>query len=158
MQVGRDNWILDITGDWSLTEHPECLTLELENNGALQFSSATRSSGPVDDTELWRVANRFNDGWGAPESASCGEFSGYVYNYAGVDGSIWRRWFMGCQSTLLFVTYNAEYSIAEQEEELIRNALCTLRLLSQQKKTESLIHQALTAVRTFTFGRARPTK
>lgn len=135
MQVERDNWVLDVTDEWAVTQHPECLTLELSDIGALQFSSATKRSGHVDHVELLRIAENESDGWGNPETVSFGDFSGFLYRYSDADRVIWLRAFASAEATVLFVTYNTEIPISTEHEKLIQSTLHTLRLRTKEEHT-----------------------
>jgi uncharacterized membrane protein YgcG len=151
MQAGWGNWVLDASTEWKLVHHPECLTLELLDRGALQFSSATRRSGRVDHAELQRVAARLNDGWGSAEAVMCGDFSGLLFSYVDNEGINWRRWFLGRGSILLFVTYTAKTLISTADEQLIQSTLDTLRVSTKADKF-SLVRRGIAALRIFSGG------
>jgi hypothetical protein len=146
MQAGWNNWTVNAPKEWAVVRHPECLTLELLDRGALQFSSATKRSGRVDYAELRQVAGRLNEGWGGAEAVACGDFSGLLFSYVDTEGIVWRRWFLGHGATLLFVTYNAETSISTADEQLIQNTLNTLRVSTKTGKS-SLLYRGIAALR-----------
>lgn len=150
MRIGRGDWTVEASGDWLVTDHPECLTLELENGGALQLSSATSSAGVIGESELLRVAGRCDEGWGNAERAICGEFAGYLYAYLDGDAVHWRRWFLACGPTLLFATYNAEKSISADDASLVDSTLSTLRIVAS--KPESLFSRTAAALRALEGG------
>lgn len=146
MKAGWDNWIVDAPKEWAVVQHPECLTLELSDRGALQFSSATKRSGCVDYAELQHVAGRLNEGWGGAEAVAYGDFSGLLFSYVDTKGIGWRRWFLGHGAILLFVTYNAEAPISRADEQLIQSTLDTLRVSTTVGKS-SLVHRGIAALR-----------
>lgn len=147
MQIEQDRWTVDAPAECTVVRHPECLTLEISDRGALQFSSATKHSGQVDYADLQQIAERLNDGWGVAESALCGDFSGILFTYTDRAAVSWRRWFLGHEAILLFVTYNAEALISTADEELIQRTLGSLRAPAESNR-RSLSHRALAALRT----------
>jgi hypothetical protein len=52
MRVGSSSWSLEVSQDWRVTDHPECLTLEPSDQGALQVSAAHKKVGLVTDEDL----------------------------------------------------------------------------------------------------------
>ena len=154
MQAGWDNWIVDAPKEWAVVQHPECLTLELLDRGALQFSSTTKRSGRVDYADLQQIAGRLNEGWGGAEAVACGDFSGLLFSYVDTEGIVWRRWFLGHGATLLFVTYNAGTPISTADEQIIQSTLDTLRVSTGVGKP-SLLHRGIAALRELS-GRNRP--
>lgn len=125
-RVGGPSWSLELLPNWRATEHPECLTLELSDEGALQLSSARKKDGNVSYKEVLDYAESQNEGWGISTQVACGEFTGLIYRYSD-NKQQWNRWFLINGQTLLFVTYNAnpraqllEYAAVER----ILNTLC----------------------------------
>ena len=125
MRVGSASWSIDVSSEWSVTDHPECLTLEASDQGALQVSSAHKQAGPVVEEDLLLFADQ-HDSWGKSEPASCGAFDGVVFEYI-EGGSSWRRWFLKQGQTLLFITYNGTLQAAEREHAAVDHVLSTIR-------------------------------
>lgn len=124
-RVGGSSWSVELPPDWRVTDHPECLTLEQSDEGALQLSSAKKSNGVVLLEEVIDYAASMNEGWGSYGSVACGEFSGLFFQY--VDGDRkWGRWFLMYQSTLLFVTYNGTPIAYSREHAAVVKILETL--------------------------------
>lgn len=146
MQIKPDKWTVDAPDEWTVVRHPECLTLEDPDRGALQFSSATKRSGRVDYAHLQQIAGRLNQGGGGAEAVVCGDFSGLLFSYVDREGIVWRRWFLGHGAILLFVTYNTETPISTADERLIQSTLDTLRVSSKVGGT-ALLQRGITALR-----------
>ena len=127
MRIGWEGWSFDVPASWTVTDHPECMTLELSELGALQASSAIKRSGPVLPEELAEFADGQEEDWGPTAAAVCGDFRGLVCAYE-LDGSIWRRWFLSNGSTVLFVTYNGTPEVAQHELSAASAILDSLRV------------------------------
>lgn len=124
MRVGSSTWSIE-PGQWAVTDHPECLTLELSGDGALQLSAALKQAGLVTHDELFFSIGQ-REAWGACRPAVCGDFEGIEYEY--LDGNdVWRRWFLRWGQTLLFVTYNGSPQAAYLERPAIGEVLGSLR-------------------------------
>ena len=123
MRVGWNSWSVDVSDEWTVTDHPECLTLELYNEAALQFSSARKGSGDVTDEDLQGFVK---ENWGSILQARCGEFKGLVVHYT-EDGSEWWRWFLRNKNTVLFVTYNGGPEAVESELTAVLGVLATAK-------------------------------
>ena len=126
MRIGWSGWSVDVDDGWSITDHPECLTLERSVDAAFQLSSARKTSGEVTDTDLQDFVLEQKDEWGVAAPAQCGEFSGIVVHYS-EEGSLWSRWFLRNGSTLLFATYNGTPEAAARESDLVNQVLATAR-------------------------------
>lgn len=126
MRIGWSTWSVDVDDGWTITDHPECLTLERSSDAALQLSSGRKKSGEVTDADLHDFVLRKEDEWGIAVRAQCGEFSGFVVNYS-EEGSHWSRWFLRNGATLLFATYNGTPEAAARESESVRQVLATAR-------------------------------
>ena len=125
MRVGWSTWSLEVSEEWSVTDHPECLTLEISDQSALQASSSRKQNGLVTEEDLFFSAEK-RKAWGSWQPASCGEFEGIVYEYT--EGErVWRRWFLRRGKTLLFVTYNGSSAATEQERFAVDQVLSTVR-------------------------------
>jgi hypothetical protein len=125
MRVGSSSWSLEVSKDWRVTDHPECLTLELSDHGALQVSAAHKQVGLVTDQDLLSFDERHGT-WGHWQPASCGDFNGIVYEYTDGEG-VWLRWFLKWGQTFLFVTYNGTSTALEEERAAIDQVLSTAR-------------------------------
>jgi len=126
MRVGYPSWSVEVSDSWVVTEHPECLTLELSEQGALQLSSAIKDSGVVEQEDLFLFSSdNYQDSWGEPRNTSLGDFVGIFYEYK-EDGATWIRWYLRCASTLLFITYNGDAEAAELERPEVQRVLETL--------------------------------
>jgi len=126
MRIGWSGWSVEVSDEWTVTDHPECLTLELSGEAALQLSSARKKSGYVTDAELRDIVAEHDENWGLTKPTWCGEFRGLVVNYT-KDGDCWSRWFLRNGATLLFATYNGPPEVAMRESSAI------LQLLSSAK-------------------------
>lgn len=146
MHIEQDRWTVDAPDGCTVVRHSECLTLEIPDRGALQFSSATKRSGRVDYADLQQFAERLNEGWGSAEATVCGDFSGIFFSYVDREDVNWRRWFLGRGPILVFVTYNAAAPISTADETLVRSTLDTLRV-SAKVDGPSLLHRGLAAFR-----------
>jgi len=125
MRVGYPSWSVEVSDEWSVIEHPECLTFELSDQSALQGSSATKKNGIVSDQDLFfSVEQRWN--WGHHQECTLGEFKGIVYTYR-EDETTWVRWFLRNASTLLFLTYNGSHEAVAEELGSVMVILNTLR-------------------------------
>lgn len=127
MRIGYPSWSVDVSDEWTVTEDPECLTLELSDQGALQGSSASMEDGPVTEEDVLYFLEGEADGWGAHTSCRQGDFEGIVYAYE-EDGVAWTRWYLWHGSTLVFFTYNAEPAVARMEKGAVNALLSTLRV------------------------------
>jgi hypothetical protein len=125
-RVGWLSWSLELPPNWRATEHPECLTLELSDEGALQLSSASKQDGNVSYEDILDYAESQNHEWGVSIDVTCGEFTGLVYRYR-EDEQQWNRWFLRNGQTLLFVTYNASRRAQLFEYAAVEQILSTLR-------------------------------
>lgn len=110
---------------WSVTEHPECLTLELSDEAALQLSSAQKKSGEVTEQDLF-FSNDNRGSWGTHLNITLGQFTGIVYEYQ-EEETTWIRWFLRNASTLLFVTYNGTKQALREERTEVNQVLGSLR-------------------------------
>jgi len=126
MRIGWEGWSVDIDHAWTITDHPECLTLELSSEGALQLSSAQKTSGDITDADLQEFVAEQEEDWGSAVPAQCGEFSGVRVSYS-EDGNLWSRWFLRKGATLLFATYNGTPTAAAREVELVVQVLSSAR-------------------------------
>jgi hypothetical protein len=128
MRIGWSGWSIDVPESWSVTDDPECLTLELSKYGALQASSATKQSGTVSFDDLVEFADvPEQEAWGAASVVACGEFRGLSYKYE-QDGSTWQRWYLCNGATLVFVTYNGTSGVVQHELSAVSAALDSLRV------------------------------
>jgi hypothetical protein len=118
---------MDVPEIWTVTDDPECLTLELTEYGALQVSSAKKASSAVSAEELYEFADGQDEDWGNPKPVTCGDFHGLVCAYV-QDGFIWRRWFLSNGSTIVFVTYNGTPQVAQHELIAAETILGSLRV------------------------------
>lgn len=125
MRVGYPSWSVEVSEEWSVTEHPECLTLELSDQGALQGSSATKKGGNVTREELF-FSKEQRKNWGAHKDCSLGDFTGIAYSYE-EDDMTWYRWFLRSAATILFFTYNGSHQAAAEESSQVAQVLRTLK-------------------------------
>ena len=125
MRIRRSTWSVDVSDEWSVTDHPECLTLEISEHGALQLSSAQKQVGLVTEEDIF-FSEEQRQAWGPWQPAACGEFSGIFYEYR-EDESIWQRWFLRWGQTLLFITYNGTSAATERERSAIERVLNSVR-------------------------------
>lgn len=126
MRVGWPSWSLDVSDEWSVTKHEECLSLALSDGGALQASSARKEQGAVTQRDLlWSEAERAS--WGEWKPVRCGEFTGIFYEYV-QEAAVWRRWYLRSGPVLLFITYNGTFEAAAREWEPVLSILSTARL------------------------------
>lgn len=127
MRVGYASWSVEVSDLWVVTEHPECLTLELSEQAALQLSSAIKDSGAVEDEDLFQFsAENQQESWGEHRSSALGDFVGIFFEYQ-EDGDTWVRWYLRNASTLLFVTYNGETEVAKAERFEVQRVLQSLK-------------------------------
>jgi hypothetical protein len=126
MRIGWPGWSIEVYSDWKVTDNEECLTLERSSDGALQFSSARKSNGPVDESDLY-FSESDRIAWGTPVSVACGEFAGIMYHHV-EDAYTWRRWFLRAKSVLLFVTYNGTDHAFRVEHSAVNAVLNTARV------------------------------
>jgi hypothetical protein len=125
MRIGWSGWSFEVPDIWTVTDHPECITLELSDDGALQASSAYKSNGDVTPQDLLEFADGHPE-WGPSNEIRCGEFSGIVFHYADAEGA-WSRWFLSKGGVLLFVTYTGTMDAMEREALAIRQVVSSLR-------------------------------
>lgn len=125
MRVGWQSWSLKVSDGWSVTDHPECLSLTLSDEGALQVSSARKYDGVVKEQDfLYQEEERKI--WGDSKPVQCGEFDGIIYEYT-QEAIAWRRWFLRNGPILLFVTYNGTPEAAKREVAAVSIVLATAR-------------------------------
>jgi hypothetical protein len=119
MRVGWAGWSVEIGDEWSATDHPECLTLELSREGALQLSSVRKGSGDVTEDDLLSFLEGHEKEWGSATPTRCGEFVGLLVRYT-KDDSEWVRWFVRNRELVLLATYNGSSNAAycEYDKEL----------------------------------------
>lgn len=125
MRVGWQSWSLEVSDEWSVTDHPECLSLTLSDEGALQVSSARKQDGFVEEQDLL-FPEEERESWGKWKPVHCGEFDGIVYEYT-QEEIVWRRWFLRNGPVLLFVTYNGTADAAKREAAAVSIVLNTVR-------------------------------
>jgi hypothetical protein len=125
MRVGRGGWSVEVSDAWSVTEHPECLTLELSGEGALQLSSARKLEGSATHEDLFSFDERRSE-WGQWRAVTCGVFTGIVYEYS-LGEAAWKRWFLRKGRLLVFVTYNATHEAVKREQKAIAQVLSTMQ-------------------------------
>jgi hypothetical protein len=125
MRVGHASWSVEASEAWTVTEHPECLTLEFSDDGSLQFSSAHKQDGLVTEQDLLSFVEG-QAAWGQHRSITLGQFSGIVFEYV-ESSSVWARWFLKNASTLVFVTYNGTQEAFERESGEVGEVLASLR-------------------------------
>lgn len=149
MRHGRVDWTIEVCSVWELTDHDECVTLE-RPEGALQFSSMTKTKGVFDLTEVEGVAARSgSDGWGAFEEVRWGEFFGVAYRYS--EGNTqWCRWFLAKGATFVFATYISEVEISSEVSKDISRVLSSLRL--ESGLSNNLINRTTKALRALVAG------
>jgi hypothetical protein len=127
MRVGYESWSVEVSESWLVTEHPECLTLELSKDAALQLSSAVKTSGAVEEEDLLLFASENQqESWGEPRKTLLGEFAGIIYEYK-EEETAWIRCYLRNASTLLFVTYNGEAQVAQEERAEVQKVLASLK-------------------------------
>lgn len=125
MRVGWDGWSFEVSDAWEMTDHPECLTLELSQEAALQASSAYKSAGGVTDHDLLEFAER-NPEWGDARGVQCGEFTGFAFDYVDEDDA-WLRCFLRNGGVLLFITYTGTPAAKKREASEVQKVLESLR-------------------------------
>jgi hypothetical protein len=125
MRVGWQSWSLEVSDEWSVTDHPECLSLTLSDEAALQVSSARKQDGVVAEQDLL-FQEEERELWGKWKPVQCGEFDGIVYEYS-QEAIVWRRWFLRNGPILLFVTYNGTPEAAKREGAAVSTVLNTAR-------------------------------
>ena len=125
MRVSQGSWSIDKHPAWEATEHPECLTLTLsDDGGALQLSSARKDQGSVTPSDIqWCIEQLKVKS--APTSVTLGAFSGSSVS-AHVNGSFWSWWILGCGPILLRVSYNGPPSATATELPHVDSMLATL--------------------------------
>lgn len=127
MRVGWSGWSIDASDEWTVTDHPECLTVEISADSALQLSSAHKKSGNVTLKDLHGIVEERVTIWGNSYPAEFGEFHGIVVHYS-EDEIQWSRWFLMNKNIILFVTYNGTEQAKAREIEVVRRLLSTLRV------------------------------
>ena len=127
MRIASTSWSLEKAPKWRHRFDPECLTLELSDEGARQLSSAAKDDGNVSADDLFDFAGEPAQQWGDPHEAACGQFNGIVYSYVAEEGWHWRRWYLRNGSTILLVTYNGTESAMRSEQADVETMLCSLR-------------------------------
>jgi len=125
MRVGWSGWSVEVDAGWTITDHPECLTLERSHEAALQLSSAQKKSGDVTDADLQDFVSEQEE-WGLAVPAQCGDFVGIVVHYT-EDRARWSRWFLRNGATLLFATYNGTSEAASRESSFVDRVLSSAR-------------------------------
>lgn len=123
MRVGWNTWSVEINDSWIVTDHPECLTLELSDEGALQISSAKKDSADVTDDDLQDFVDA---DWGPAQKTECGDFGGILFRYT-EDGDQWMRWILRNKKTVLFITYNGSHEAAASELTAVLQVLSSAR-------------------------------
>jgi hypothetical protein len=115
------------TAGWSIRQDEECITLTpADVESALQISTYVRRTGGVHLSELLKIARVDPAPYAvAPAPVQCGAFSGFSCEYAH-DRVFWRRWYLGRDSTHLFVAYNTELESRERHRAVVDWMLSTL--------------------------------
>lgn len=126
MRVGWSSWSIEVPDEWSVIDHPECLTVELPDHGSLQMSSSRKQSGVVATEDLF-FRDDLRATWGAYRLVTCGEFSGVGYEYLH-EGDLWRCWYLRCGQILLFATFIANPLETSMQQNLVDSLLASLRL------------------------------
>jgi hypothetical protein len=126
MRTGWPGWSVEVSNEWSVTDDPECLTLECSDDGALQFSSAKKRDGLVTEEDLFFSTVKRTE-WGSFAPVICGDFKGILYEYE-LEESAWLRWFLRNGSTILFVTYNGTPAAAIRERNAVEAVLRSAKI------------------------------
>ncbi len=121
-----EGWSLEHHDGWVVTNHPECLTLELNGEGALQLSSATKTTGDVTWDDIREMMDEHPEHWGEAQPSTCGDFSGVVYEYQ-EDGAAWRRWYVRNGRTFILITHNADPDAFLGQRDAVDRVLATLQ-------------------------------
>lgn len=125
--VGGAWWELRLLAGWSVTEHPECLTLTCSEDGAFQLSAAVKTHGVVLPGEVEAQSRKGTPETSKPVPFDAGEFSGFTAGYES-DETHWQWFWVAHANVLVFATYNgspASWRIAQRE---VCAMLATLRL------------------------------
>jgi hypothetical protein len=106
MRIRRGSWSIERHPDWDATEHPECLTLTLsDDGGALQLSSARKGQGSVTAGDIQWCIDNLQGAWSHPSAVSLGDFSGSSVSGL-INDTFWTWWIVGCGPVLLRASYN----------------------------------------------------
>ena len=125
MRVGWSSWSIEVHPEWEVTDDPEFIALEHSDDGAFLLSSAIKEDGDVEASDIESFAHEDGAGWGRPQPAHFGEFTGLMYAFV-EDDEHWRRWFLSHGPTVLFATYNGTALALEDELEDVEAMLATL--------------------------------
>jgi hypothetical protein len=126
MRIGWAGWSVEVGDEWTVSDDPECLTLTLSSDGALQLSSAKKRSSDVTEADLRSFLAGYEEAWGVATRTQCGDFDALLCSYT--EGEIhWLRWFARHQRTVLFATYNGTREATLRETEHVFAVLATAR-------------------------------
>lgn len=93
--------------------------------GALQVSAAHKD-GFVTDGDLREFANNHLEAGAKAKSLKVGDFEGFLFSYRD-DENTWRQWFLRCDATAVFVTYNCPSESKGEEDEIVDSILGSLK-------------------------------
>ena len=122
-------WSIDMPKGW---EHEAEETLDTffdpDGVGALQFSSITKTSGDVTDTDLVESIEDMKLADMPSAAAAFGPFTGFALSKAHADGQVGQYWFLRAGSLLLFATYFCEKQDVGKEMRVVMKALASLKV------------------------------
>ena len=125
----RPSWTLSLGAPWRAKEVDACIEItQPDGVGALHISSAHKRSGNVGEDETLSQTKTGSSVDSEIEPAQFGEFVGHASEY--VDwhtDRFWKKWFLGCRSDLLFVSYTCKRGDEELELPQVIELLKSLR-------------------------------
>jgi hypothetical protein len=126
---GRSTWGLTVPAPWRAEEVEGCVEItQPEGLGAVHISDGHKKEGHVQEHEtLSQLRTKMSDDSDV-ERAVLGDFIGYSGEETDWRSDrFWKRWFLGCRDTLLFVTYTCKRGDQESELPAVATLLSSLR-------------------------------
>lgn len=123
-------WSISLPEGWSVTRHPECVSLQpTPPVCALQISAHVKSGSDVTAEDL----DEFRASLGPPQTqlnvVQHGEFTGCRVDLFD-EGRFWKKWLLRWKNLMLFITYNSSSRRNPAIENTVDHILDTLRPVS----------------------------
>lgn len=119
-------WTINYPSHWIVRKHKEGFSFYSENGvGALQISAYSKDD-EVTERDLIEFAKEEVPEGEDLSKAAIGKYSGIESDFKLAD-HYWRMWFLRKNQVMLFMTYNCEFEVKNEEREIIDQIVSTLK-------------------------------
>lgn len=129
--VQTEWWCLELPDEWSAEMEDDCVTIsDYDGVSEIDITVVRKEDGDVDQDDLKQFAEDLIADGLEGEAVSAGLASGLLFSYDDEDGA-WREWYLGCDSLLIYITYNTEMKHKGLDDAMVDDILSTLVVLEE---------------------------